>query len=125
MIKRLSNSANWVTITITLILLASALGCATTATTESLLTQAGFKAMTPKTPQQEQYFQSLAAHKFTKAVRKGQEYFVYPDRGRHVLYVGRTEQYDAYWKLKRSLEAAEEANNPAAAAVTDFEVWAD
>jgi predicted RNA-binding protein YlxR (DUF448 family) len=116
---------HWLTATTTVVFLAMACGCATTAQTESLLAQAGFKAKTPKTPAQEQYLQSLPSQKLTRLVRNGTDYYVYPDRQRGVLYIGKSEQYAQFQKLKRNFERAEETNNPAAAAVTDFEVWSD
>jgi hypothetical protein len=117
------NPRSWLSMALSAIMLALLWGCATPQQTETLLTKAGFKSVPTSTPPQEEHLRTLSAHKFTKVVRNGTEYFVYPDPQHHVLYVGQSEQYEQYRKLRKSQEWAEETNNAAAAEETEFAVW--
>ena len=114
---------SWRMAALTLSVLALSWGCATTEQTDKLLTQAGFKSVPAKTPQQEAHLQTLSTHKLTKVVRDGKDYYVYPDRQHHILYVGQAEQYEKYRKLKTTQEWAEEANNPVSNQITSYDVW--
>src|SRR5438874_12055388 len=55
-------------------------GCATTQTStqnrENMLVASGFKAITPKTPAQQQKLQSLPPGKVTMMQRKGKAYYI-------------------------------------------------
>jgi hypothetical protein len=80
-------------------LLALAAGCASTKHTEQMLSAAGFKAIVPKTPQQEQQIKTLPADKLTVAKRNGKTYYVFPDPAHNQLYVGSPEQYQTYQQI--------------------------
>ena len=81
------------------VLLAVAAGCASTKHAEQLLSAAGFKAVVPKTPQQEQQIKTLPADKLTVAHRSGKTYYVFPDPTHNRLYVGNLEQYQTYQQI--------------------------
>lgn len=80
-------------------LLALAAGCATTKHTEQMLSAAGFKAVVPNTPQQEQQIKTLPADKLTVAHRNGKTYYVFPDPAHDRLYVGNLYQYQTYQQI--------------------------
>jgi hypothetical protein len=79
-------------------LLAIVTGCATTPAqrTEKLLTQSGFKAVPATTAAQQQQINALPPAKVSLVKRKGQTFYVYPDRARNILYVGNKAQNQAY-----------------------------
>ena len=81
-------------------------GCASNKQTEDLLSSAGFKMLSATNAAQEAHLQTLPPHKISEVQRNGKMYFVYPDAGRNVLYVGQSEQYQKYQKLleERNLE---------------------
>jgi len=80
-------------------LLALAAGCASTQHTEQMLSAAGFKAVVPNTPQQEQQIKTLPVDKLTVAHRSGKTYYVFPDPAHNRLYVGSPEQYQTYQQI--------------------------
>lgn len=84
---------------IAIALLALATGCASTKHTEQMLSAAGFKAIVPKTPQQEQQIKTLPADKLTVAHRNGKTFYVFPDPAHNQLYVGNLEQYQTYQQI--------------------------
>jgi hypothetical protein len=84
---------------IAIALMTLAIGCMTTKQTESLLSEAGFKAVPAATPQQQAHLKTLPAGKVTKAQRSGKTYYVYPDVAHNVLYLGQEAQYQQYQKL--------------------------
>jgi hypothetical protein len=91
---------------------ALAAGCATGArTTESLLSEAGFRELSADTPEKISHLQTLPTRKFVKRNRDGQSYYVYADPEYcKCLYVGTVQQYGQYRSLVREedYEAAEE-----------------
>ncbi len=84
------------------------IGCASTKSTENMLSAAGFKMVQATTPQQQSHLQTLPADKITSVVRNGATYYVYPDPKRQVLYVGREAQYQQYQKLRLENQMAQE-----------------
>lgn len=80
-------------------LLALAVGCASTKHTEQMLSAAGFKAVIPNTPKQEQQIKTLPADKLTVAKRNGNTYYVFPDPTHNQLYVGNLQQYQTYQQI--------------------------
>ncbi len=64
-----------------------------------MLSAAGFKAVVPNTPQQEQQIKTLPADKLTVAHRSGKTYYVFPDPAHNQLYVGNLEQYQTYQQI--------------------------
>ena len=79
---------------IALLLLAA--GCASTQHQESMLTFAGFKIVVAKTPAQEQKLQALTPGKFTRIVRAGKTWYVYPEAANHRIYLGTKNEYQQY-----------------------------
>jgi hypothetical protein len=76
-----------------------AAGCASTKHTEQMLSAAGFKAVVPNSPKQEQQIKTLPADKLTMAHRNGKTFYVFPDPAHHRLYVGNLQQYQAYQQI--------------------------
>ena len=91
--KKLLASFQFISVAVALTL---AVGCATTKQTEQMLSAAGFKAVVPNTPQQEQQIKTLPADKLTVAHRNGKIYYVFPDPAHNRLYVGSPDQYQNY-----------------------------
>ena len=79
---------------IALLLLAN--GCASTKHQESMLTFAGFKIVMAKTPKQEQKLQTLTPGKFTRIVRNGKTWYVYPEAEQNRIYLGTKNEYQQY-----------------------------
>ena len=74
-------------------------GCATpkpSLHTEELLQSSGFKVVAATTPAEKAQLQTLRPGKLTVVRRDGKTWYVYPDAGRHQLYVGNPDQYQAY-----------------------------
>src|SRR5437870_1436938 len=76
------------------------IGCATTQTStqtrENMLVASGFKAITPRTPAQQQKLQGLPPGKVTMIQRKGKAYYIFPDPAHKMAYVGGPKQYRNY-----------------------------
>ena len=92
-------------------LLALTVGCATTTSTqnrESMLVAAGFKAVTPKTPAQQQKLQNLPPGKVTMINKKGETYYIFPDPAQNRAYVGGPNEYQAYQQLRAEKKLANE-----------------
>jgi len=109
--KQLIRSCNFLGI---LALLALAVGCASTQKQEDMLVAAGFKVITPSTPEQIAKLKALATHKVSQVQKNGKTYYVFPDVSHNQAYVGNPSQYQAYQQLrlecqeaKENLEAAE------------------
>jgi len=109
-------------------LLALAAGCATTKHTEQMLSAAGFKAVVPNTPQQEQHIKTLPADKLTVAHRSGKTFYVFPDPAHNRLYVGSPEQYQTYqqilWDNKIARQNRVDADMAGADGDNDKNNWA-
>ena len=102
-------------------------GCATSKPvdqvqqTESMLIDAGFRAMPASTPGQVKQLQTLRPGMISAVKRNGKQYYVYPDFVQKMLYVGNQSQYLAYQSnLSDKEEAAQydsiSKSDPAAAA---------
>jgi len=92
-------------------LLALAVGCATTSSTqnkESMLVAAGFKTITPKTAAQQQKLQQLPPGKVAMINRKGRTYYIFPDAAHNQAYVGGPKEYQAYQQLRAANNIANE-----------------
>ena len=74
-------------------------GCASTKQTETFLTAAGFKVITPATPKQEQKLKSLSPDKITTVVRNGKTYYVFPDAAHNRALLGTTNEYQNYLQI--------------------------
>jgi len=90
------------------VLVALAFGCSTTASKESLLSSAGFKAVPANTPQTEAHLKSLPHGKITPVQRDGTVYYTFPDPKNKILYVGQEEQYRRYQNLRYQKQLANE-----------------
>ena len=70
-----------------------------TVSKESMLSSAGFKTITLKTPGQVAAFQALPAQQLTRKTYKGRDVWVYPDQAVcGCLYIGSQDAYNAYIK---------------------------
>jgi hypothetical protein len=111
-------------------LLALAAGCVTTSTTTQskadLLTAAGFKAVTPKTPAQQQKLQALPPGQLAQITRNGQTFYVFPDAANNRAFVGGPDQYQAYvnYRLSQHMAAEQLATSTAYADPSlDWDTW--
>src|SRR5215831_13113931 len=76
-------------------------GCAEmgSANTTSLLSAAGFHALTPQTPKQQELYAALPPYKVEHATVKGRSFYVYKDEKAGVAYVGNEAEYQRYQQL--------------------------
>jgi hypothetical protein len=99
--KSIPIAFKWIAV---LALMALAAGCATKPhTTQSkvnLLIAAGFKVLTPSTPDQLEVIRSLAPGKVTAIHKDGKPYYVVPVSAQNKLFVGGPKQYNAYKTLQ-------------------------
>ena len=99
-------------------LLALTAGCATTQTStqdkESMLTAAGFKTVTPKTPAQQQKLQQLQVGQVAQIQKNGKTYYIVADPPRNVVYVGGPAEYQAYQQLRAQRQLTEDNYQTAA-----------
>jgi hypothetical protein len=67
------------------------------ASKEDMMTAAGFKFLAANTPARQAQFQKLPPHKFSRQIRDGRIFYVYPDPTVCVcLYVGDQKAYATY-----------------------------
>jgi hypothetical protein len=76
-------------------------GCAEmgSGNTTSLLSAAGFHAVTPQTPKQQQLYAALPPYRVQHATVKGRSFYVYKDEKAGVAYVGHEAEYQRYQQL--------------------------
>jgi hypothetical protein len=91
-----------------LALLALAAGCASTQNKEDMLVAAGFKVITPSTPEQTVKLKTLANHKVSQVQKNGKTYYVFPDAAHNQAYVGNPSQYQAYQQIRLERQEAKE-----------------
>ncbi len=92
-------------------LLALAVGCSTTSSTqnkESMLVASGFKVITPKTAAQQQKLQQLPAGHVAVVNRNGRTYYIFPDAAHNQAYVGGPQEFQAYQQLRAANNIANE-----------------
>ena len=92
-------------------LLALAVGCSTTSSTqnkESMLVASGFKVITPKTAAQQQKLQQLPPGHMAMVNRNGRTYYIFPDAAHNQAYVGGPQEYQAYQQLRAANNIANE-----------------
>ncbi len=87
---------------------ALAMGCASTQSTENLLSAAGFKTIVATTPQQQQHLKTLPPNKVTLAQRDGKIYYVFADPAHNQIYVGNPSQYQKYQQLRLANSLAQD-----------------
>ena len=66
------------------------------------LVEAGFTTYPAKTAAQKAHIQSLPPNKLTKVNRQGTFMWVYPDAANNQLYVGNSQDYKIFRKLRQS-----------------------
>ena len=90
-------------------------GCATTAgpSTESLLSQAGFKQLPADTPNKVAHLQTLPDKRLVARTYQGKKYYVYSDpAGCKCLYVGNAAQYQSYQTIVQQQKQATQQWEP-------------
>jgi hypothetical protein len=76
---------------------------------EDMLSAAGFKFLPANTPQRQAAFQRLPPHQFSRTIKNGQVFYVYPDPTVCVcLYVGDQQAYGTYRKNMFEKQLADE-----------------
>jgi hypothetical protein len=76
---------------------------------EDMMTAAGFKFVPANTPARQQAFKQLPAHRFSRQIRDGRVFYVYPDPTVCVcLYVGDQNAYALYRKNMFDKQLADE-----------------
>jgi hypothetical protein len=67
--------------------------------TTSLLSAAGFHAITPQTPKQQQIYAALPPYQVERATVNGRTFYLYKDEKAGVAYVGHEAEYQRYQQL--------------------------
>ena len=67
--------------------------------TKSLLSSAGFRAVTPTTPLQKEVYAKMQANHVQKISMKGKTIYAYKDEGAGVAYIGHEAEYRRYVNL--------------------------
>ena len=67
--------------------------------TTALLSAAGFHALTPQTPKQQQVYAALPPYKVERATVNGKTFYVYKDEKAGIAYVGHEPEYQRYKQL--------------------------
>jgi hypothetical protein len=70
-----------------------------TPSVENALTSAGFKAKVATTAKQRQELKTLPEGTVSPVIQRGTTFYIYPDRARNEIYVGKQTQYQAYENL--------------------------
>lgn len=88
--------------------------------TESLLSAAGFRTLTPTTAQQRAIYDSMPANKVQRFEQNGRVMYAYADKKSGVVYLGSENEYQRYKQLglqqslsNEQMEAAEMNQNAA------------
>jgi hypothetical protein len=106
--KQIRTSFNMISV---IALLALAVGCTTTSSTqnkESMLVASGFKVITPKTTAQQQKLQQIPPGHVVMVNRQGRTYYVFPDAAHNQAYVGGPHEYQAYQQMVAANHLANE-----------------
>jgi hypothetical protein len=109
----------------TCVTLLLAVGCATTRHTETFLTAAGFRVITPATPKQEQKLKALPPDKITTVVRNGKTYYVFPDVAHNRAFLGTPNEYQNYLQIVADNKIAEQDRMGAEMEAADGGDWND
>ena len=89
-----------------------------TVSKEQLLSSAGFRTITLKTPGQQAAFSKLPPRQLSRKIYKGKNVWVYPDNAKcGCLYIGNQTAYDAYIKaasanMIKEAVRANDSDNP-------------
>jgi len=111
-----------------LALAALAASCATNSQGKQGMTvAAGFKAITPKTSNQQAILASLPADQVTPVTYQGKQYYVLPDAANNQAYVGGPKQYQTYQQLRLAKQLTndnlEAAQMNQMASMNDWGAW--
>lgn len=76
-------------------------GCASmgAASTEPLLSAAGFRVQTPETGRQRELFDSLPPYRLQRGNHQGKIFYAYKDEKQGVAYIGGEKEYQKYQEL--------------------------
>jgi hypothetical protein len=85
-------------------------GCASTKehNTESLLSAAGFRTMTPTTPQQQASYAAMPPFKVQRHDFNGKVVYAYADKKAGIVYVGGENEYQRFNQLGQQQKIADE-----------------
>jgi hypothetical protein len=84
-------------------------GCATKAhNNESLLSAAGFRTMTPTTPQQQACYTALPPYQVQRLDKNGRTVYAFADKKAGIVYVGGENEYQRYRQLGVQKQIADE-----------------
>jgi hypothetical protein len=85
-------------------------GCASMEahSTESLLSAAGFRTVTPATPPQMKLYNALPPFEVQRMTRKGKVFYAYADKTNAVIYLGGEAAYQRYKQLGLQKSIAED-----------------
>jgi hypothetical protein len=119
--KHIWNSLNYLAIIVAFAM--CAVSCADLKNQENLASAAGFKIITPKTPDQEALLKKLPADQVTRINYKGNTYFVLPDTKNNVAYVGNEAQYQEYQRLRLQQQMSNDNLEAAQMNETAAEDW--
>jgi len=105
------------------VLVALAIGCSSTKSTENMLSAAGFKMVPADTPERVAHLNSLPPDKITTVQRNGTLYYTFPDPKNNILYVGQQPQYEEYQKLRLQNQMTQEQLSAAEMNENAWGVW--
>ena len=105
------------------VLVALAIGCSSTKSTENMLSAAGFKMVPADTPEKVAHLNSLPPDKITTVQRNGTLYYTFPDPKNNILYVGQQPQYEEYQKLRLQNQMTQEQLSAAEMNENAWGVW--
>ena len=91
-----------------------------------MLVAAGFKTISPKTPEQQQRLQQLQTGQVAQIQKNGRTYYIVADPPRNVVYVGGPTEYQAYQQLRAQRQLAQEQLQTAAVyqdAAMQWDTW--
>ena len=85
-------------------------GCASAGArnTESLLSAAGFRTVTPKTPEQQACYEALPAREIQRREAEGKVTYAYADKKQGIVYVGNEQNYQRFQELAHQERVAEQ-----------------
>jgi len=90
-------------------LVMTVVGCASAAKErQDMAIAAGFRVITPKTPEQAEKLALLPKDKVSEVHYEGKDYYVLPDAEHHQAYVGGPQQYQAYHQIRLQKEMVED-----------------
>jgi hypothetical protein len=95
------------------LILAVAVGCFSACAStqveskESMLSEAGFRKLTPSTPAQSAMYNQMAPYKLERNTSKGKALYTYADKQKGVVYIGGDNAYQRYKQMALQKATAE------------------